>query len=119
MSDPAKPSDVPDLTKAAEAFVREATRVLAEHQGGAGQSAQEIANEWVRLAQAGLQRNLTLLTELVQARSPQTVTDVQSRILRENMDALVQDSARTRRVDDQGKPRGCRTPHLTAARHHV
>ena len=94
MSDPAKPSDVPDLTKAAEAFVREATRVLAEHQGGAGQSAQEIANEWVRLAQAGLQRNLTLLTELVQARSPQTVTDVQSRILRENMDALVQDSAR-------------------------
>ena len=50
--------------------------------------------EWIRLAQEGLHRNMVLLDELLRAETLPSVADIQSRILRENMDTIVKDSFR-------------------------
>jgi phasin family protein len=94
MSEPTKITDAASLAKAAEDFALEASRVLREHQGASMESARQMAQEWMHLAEDGLKRNLALLTELAQARSAQTAVEIQSRIVRENMDTLMKDSAR-------------------------
>ena len=94
MSHSPKLADTPDLAKAAEAFLLEASRAIAEHQGATAESAKEITREWMRLAQEGLHRNMAILDELLRAESLPSVTEIQSRILRETMDALVEDSFR-------------------------
>jgi hypothetical protein len=94
MSDPTKLLDVPGLAKAAEALALEASRAISEHQGATAESAREIAEEWMRLAQEGLRRHMALLDELLRAESLPSVAEIQIRILRETMDTIVRDSFR-------------------------
>jgi hypothetical protein len=94
MSHSPKLADTPDLAKAAEAFLLEVSQAIAEHQGATAESAKEITRAWMRLAQEGLHRTMAILDELLRSESLPSVAEIQSRILRENMDALVKDSFR-------------------------
>src|SRR3954469_20025731 len=94
MSHSPKLADTPDLAKAAEAFLLEASRVITKHQGATAESAKEITREWMRLAQEGLHRTMVILDELLRGESLPRFPGIQSPILRETMDALVKDSFR-------------------------
>jgi len=58
------------------------------------EAAQGIAREWMQLAREGLQRNMLLFDELARSQTLPDAAEVQSRILRDNMDTIVRDTLR-------------------------
>src|SRR6266540_2762708 len=63
--------------------------------------AQEISSEWIKLAGNRLQRNLQGLQELAHCRTVPEVVSVQSRLVRENMEQMLNNSRRIAEISLQ------------------
>ncbi len=63
--------------------------------------AQDISSEWIKLAGDRLQRNLQGLQELAHCRTLPEVVSVQSRLVRENMEQMLNNSRRIAEISLQ------------------
>jgi hypothetical protein len=75
-----------------EALTRQASEnlgALAETSTVLARGMQEVSHEWLRLSQHGLQKNIEGLTQLARCRSMQDLVAVQSELMRDNWQYMI------------------------------